>query len=102
AFPRDAVALQLAHQCDFLLGQSRLLRDRIARALPHWGRNEPTFGYLQGMHAFGLEEMGHYDEAWEAGTDAVSRNARDTWAIHACAHVMEMTGRTADGIAFLE
>jgi len=102
AFPRDALALQFAHQCDFLLGQSRLLRDRPSWVLQHWNRDEPTYGYLKGMQAFGLEEMGHYDEAWEAGFEAVGRNPRDTWAIHACAHVMEMTGRTAEGIAFLE
>ena len=101
-FPRDAIALQLAHQVDFLLGQSRMLRDRIAQVLPHWSSDEPTQGYLKGMLAFGLEEMGHYEEAWDAGTEAVGRNPRDAWAIHACAHVMEMTGRTADGIAFLE
>ena len=100
--PRDAIALQFAHQVDFLLGQSRMLRDRIAPILPHWTRDEPTWGYLKGMHAFGLEEMGHYDEAWDAGSEALAINPRDAWAVHACAHVCEMTGRTDQGIAFLE
>ena len=35
--PRDTLALQIAHALDFYLGQSALLRDRIARVLPHWG-----------------------------------------------------------------
>ena len=32
--PRDVLALQAGHVLDFYLGRSRMLRDRIARALP--------------------------------------------------------------------
>lgn len=32
--PRDATALQAAHLWDFFLGDTRSLRDRVARALP--------------------------------------------------------------------
>jgi tetratricopeptide (TPR) repeat protein len=100
--PRDTVALQLAHGLDFYLGQSALLRDRIARALPHWSEQVPGYGYLLGMHAFGLEEMGDYGRAEAAGREAVGRNRGDVWAIHAVAHVMEMQGRARDGIDWLE
>ena len=99
--PRDTLALQIAHALDFYLGQSALLRDRIARVLPHWGEQVPDYGYVLGMHAFGLEEMGDYGRAESAGREAVGRNRGDVWAIHAVAHVMEMQGRTRDGIDWL-
>jgi tetratricopeptide (TPR) repeat protein len=102
AYPRDMIAMQFAHQCDFLLGQSRMLRDRVAWVLPHWARDEASRGYLLGMYAFGLEEMGHYGEAEAAAREAVAQNPSDAWAVHALAHVFEMQGRTAEGIDFME
>lgn len=99
--PRDLFALQMAHQCDFFLGQSGMLRDRVARVLPDWSAADAEYGFLQGMYAFGLEECGQYGRAEEAGRAAVERNPADAWAIHAVAHVMEMQGRREDGIAWL-
>ena len=34
--PRDGLAIQFAHIGDFAIGYSHMLRDRVARALPHW------------------------------------------------------------------
>ncbi len=100
-YPRDPLALQVGHLMDFFLGQSRMLRDRIARALPHWSRDLPGFHAILGMHAFGLEEMGHYGRAEQTGRWAVEIEPGDAWARHAVAHVMEMQGRTTQGIAWL-
>ncbi len=99
--PRDLLALQLAHQCDFFTGRSSMLRDRVAWVLPHWGSGTPGFGFVLGMHAFGLEETNLYARAEEQGRRALSLDARDPWAIHAVAHVMEMEGRAEEGIAWL-
>lgn len=101
-YPRDLLAIQTAHLEDFLLGQSSMLRDRVAQALPHWDAGMPGYGYLLGMHAFGLEETQLYDRAEQSGRRALELNPRDPWAVHAVAHVMEMQGRLADGIAWLD
>lgn len=100
-YPRDSLALQIAHIGDFLLGQSTMLRDRIAQVLPHWNAGVPGFGYVLGMHAFGLEETHLYGQAEERGRFALELNHRDPWAIHAVAHVMEMQGRQEAGIEWL-
>ena len=100
-YPRDLLALQTAHVGDFLLGQSVLLRDRVAQVLPHWSNDVPGHGYVLGMHAFGLEETGLYARAEETGRRALDLNPRDPWAVHAVAHVMEMQGRLGDGIDWL-
>lgn len=99
--PRDLLALLVAHVGDFLLGETQMLRDRVAQVLPHWSREIPGYGYVLGMHAFGLEENAHYGRAEAAGQHALELNRRDAWAVHAVAHVHEMRGRTADGMAWL-
>ncbi len=100
-YPRDAIALQLGHLCDFLLGQSSMLRDRVAWVLPQWSETTPGYGYLLGMHAFGLEETGDYGRAEEVGRRAVELTPGDTWAIHAVAHVLEMQGRLEEGVEWM-
>ncbi len=99
--PRDLLALQLAHLGDLALGHSFMLRDRVARSLKRWSAADKGYGYLLGMHAFGLEECNEYARAEALGRRAFELQAHDAWAVHAVAHVCEMQGRTADGIAWL-
>jgi tetratricopeptide (TPR) repeat protein len=100
-YPNDALALQAGHQIDFFTGNSRMLRDRIARALPAWSERMPGFHALLGMHAFGLEESADYGRAESQGRRALELEPHDGWAQHAVAHVMEMQGRPSDGIAWM-
>jgi tetratricopeptide (TPR) repeat protein len=95
------LALRLAAGFYFNLGDSANLRDSVARVLPSWAEDMTGFGYTLGMYAFGLEECGEYTRAEDTGRRAVAINDKDIWAVHAAAHVMEMQGRTADGIAWL-
>lgn len=99
--PHDALALQVGHQIDFFTGDSRMLRDRIARVLPVWNRSVPGYHAVLGMHAFGLEETGDYRRAEAQGRASLELESRDTWAQHAVAHVMEMQQRRRDGIAWM-
>jgi len=101
ACPRDALALQAGHQIDFFRGDSRMLRDRIARALPAWHEAVPGYHALLGMHAFGLEETGDYAQAEQEGRRAVDLERRDTWAWHAVAHVHEMRNQPREGLAWM-
>ena len=101
AHPMDLLAVQFAQLGDFFLGQSQMLRDRVARVLPRWSRDMPGYGYLLGMHAFGLEECGDYARAEALGREALVLDKRDGWAAHAVAHVMEMQGRAAEGAEFM-
>jgi hypothetical protein len=100
-YPRDALALQAGHLIDFFIGDSRMLRDRIARALPAWGKDVAGYHAVLGMHAFGLEETGDYARAEAEGRLSVGLEPRDGWGQHAVAHVMEMQGRRRDGIAWM-
>lgn len=99
--PRDALALQAGHQIDFFTGNSSMLRDRIASALPAWDASMPGYHAILGMHAFGLEETGDYARAEAEGRRALELEPRDGWAHHAVAHVMEMQCRQRDGIAWM-
>ncbi|MHC5021200.1 MAG: tetratricopeptide repeat protein [Planctomycetota bacterium] len=100
-YPQDALAAQLAHLGDFYLGQQRTLHERIAQVLPRFDSSHPSYSYLLGMLAFGLEERNRFEEAKTAGQQALALNPRDPWAIHAIAHVYEMQGRLEQGVEFL-
>ena len=99
--PRDLVAVRLCHDLAFFLGDCRNLRDSVARVRSQWNEDTPGYGYLLGMHSFGLEECGDYARAEDAGRQALEINPRDCWAVHAVSHVMEMMGRQHDGINWL-
>ncbi len=99
--PRDLAALQWAHLFDFYRGDAPALQARAAQVLPAWDRSDALRPYLLGLHAFGLEECGLYDEAEAVGRQALAGPAKVPWATHAVAHVMEMQGRFEAGAAWL-
>ena len=101
-FPRDTLALQVGHQIDFFRGDSRMLRDRIARVLPAWDPSITGWHAVLGMYGFGLEETGDYVAAETHGRRSVELEPRDSWGWHAVAHVHEMRNAPRDGVAWLE
>ena len=101
-WPRDVLALKLSEYWNFYLGDCRGMREIQARVAPQWDESVPDYGKVLGMSAFALEECGAYDEAERRGRRAVEIDGADIWATHAVAHVMEMTGRQRDGIAWID
>ena len=99
--PRDILALVVAHAFDFRLGLRQMLRDRIARVLPHWHAAIPFYASVLAMYAFGLEENGQYGRAERMARRALELDPRHAGAVHAISHVMEMQGRCREGLAFL-
>ena len=100
--PTDLMALRMAAGFHFNAGDCANMRDGVARVLPAWDDAMVGYGYTLGMYAFGLEECGEYARAEATGRQAVDLNEADIWAVHAVAHVMEMQGRTDDGVAWLD
>ncbi len=100
-YPLDMVALHGGHLMDFYRACARNLRDRIARVLPAWSPDTPGYSLVLGMYAFGLEEAGDYARAEEKGRRAIELQPLDSWAHHAVAHVMEMQGRTQEGVDWM-
>src|SRR5262249_14922769 len=51
-WPRDILALVVAHALDFRLGRRRMMRDRIAQVLPEWDAAMPGYASVLAMYAF--------------------------------------------------
>lgn len=100
--PRDILAFRLHHFCAFWLGRAGQMLRAVDAAAPHWSVAVPGFGSILACRCFANEEAGNYTVAEEAGRAAVALDPGDLWATHGVAHIMEMQGRRAEGIAWLK
>jgi tetratricopeptide (TPR) repeat protein len=100
-WPRDALALQVAHALDYVTGDAALMNDRVQAVLPAWSSDLPGYHAVLAMHAFGLEECGEYERAEEAARAALALNAFDARAHHVMAHLFEMTDRADAGVCWM-
>ena len=100
-YPFDLVAHQAAALTDGFLGRFHRVRDRSARALPLWSKDQPGYGTLLALHAFGAEEAGDYARAEDESRAAADLEPLSFWPHHTVAHVMEMTGRPEDGLGWM-
>jgi tetratricopeptide (TPR) repeat protein len=71
-------------------------------ALHRWNSSDPAYGFILGCHAFVLGETGDGNAAEHTAREALARQPDDVWAAHALTHVFETSGRTFEGIAWLE
>ncbi|HEX6530777.1 MAG TPA: hypothetical protein VF004_13250, partial [Burkholderiales bacterium] len=96
-WPRNVLAVRLAHANYFWLGRAAQMRASLERVASYW-RNDPGF---MACHAFALEETGEYAVAERMARRAVELDPTEVWGAHAVAHVLEMQRRPAEGIAWL-
>ncbi|MEO1291713.1 MAG: tetratricopeptide repeat protein [Pseudomonadota bacterium] len=100
-YPRDALLLKLVHALRFVLGDAKGMRRSIESVLSAYGSDHPSTGYVNGCYAFALEETGEYLAAERRGRDAVVMAEDDAWGLHAVAHVLDMTNRATEGVAWI-
>jgi tetratricopeptide (TPR) repeat protein len=100
--PRDILAFRLAHFVNFWCGRVEAMLASVRCVEPYWSDAVPGFVSLLACRCFAHEEAGYYLEAEHAGREAVRRDPTDLWAAHGVAHVLEMTGRRLEGIAWVD
>lgn len=100
--PHDILAFRLAHFVDFWLGRPEAMLASVLSVEPRWSAALPGYTAVLGCRCFAHEEMGYYLAAEQAGREAIRLDPTDLWAAHGIAHVLEMTGRRAEGIAWVE
>ena len=100
--PHDILAIRMAHFLTFWCGRPEAMLASVLSVGRHW--SDAVFGYsaMLACRCFAHEENGHYLEAEHAGRDVIRRDPTDLWAAHGVAHVLEMTGRRREGIAWVE
>jgi hypothetical protein len=100
--PHDILAFRLAHFVNFWSGRPEAMLASVRSVERHWSEALPGYSSMLACRCFALEEAGCYLEAEYVGRDAVRRDPADLWAAHGVAHVLEMTGRRLEGIAWVE
>ena len=95
---RDLLALRVAQDLYFFLGDRAGLLRVAEQVVPAWHPGEPGWGYVQGILAFGLEENAATARPSPPPGPRSAPRPDDVWAVHALAHVFEMEGRPGDGV----
>lgn len=99
--PRDILAFRFHHFAAFWMGKAPAMLSAVEGIMPHWEGDVPGYGSVLACRAFANEEAGNLLIAEHAGREAIRRDPADLWAAHAVAHVLEMQGRRAEGIAWI-
>ena len=100
--PLDLAGHQCALRLDGYQGRFHREAARAARALPCWSKNHPNYGIMLSFYGFGLEELGDFSQAEDVSREAAELEPNGYWPHHAVSHVLEMTGRPADGLTWMD
>jgi len=97
----DFAALRFAHDLYLHAGAVERRCEAEAELVAAWPADESHRGFVWGMHAFSLTEVGRHHEAEQLGTAALAADPEDLWARHALAHVYENTDDTPRSLELL-
>ncbi len=99
--PHDLAGHQCAMRLDGYQGRFHREAARAARALPFWSKDQPNYGIMLSFYGFGLEELGDFAQAEDVSRAAAELEPHGYWPHHAVSHVLEMTGRPEQGLAWM-
>jgi len=100
-WPLDLLAFRQYTGTLFWSGDKRQQAEVSAGVAGHWGPGIPGYGHFLSAHTFAMEEVGQYAVAERSAREALALQPQDLWALHGLAHVLEMQGRTREGIGLL-
>lgn len=98
----DPVLVKITHLLRFMSGDAAGMLSLTQPFADRDGDHAPGFGFILGCHAFALEENGLLVEAEEMAQLALHRERDDVWAMHALAHVYDVSNRTGEGLLWVE
>jgi tetratricopeptide (TPR) repeat protein len=101
-WPHDLLAFRQYTGTLFWVGDKRYQAEVVAGQAGYWSSQIPGYGHFLSAKSFAMEEVGNYEVAECAAREALSIQQQDLWALHGLAHVLEMQGRTGEGIELLE
>ncbi|KGN51864.1 tetratricopeptide repeat protein 38 [Cucumis sativus] len=97
-FPKDLSSLKRAQVLCFYLGSADLSLALVQQVLP---QNQEE-GFIYGMLAFPLLELGCMEEAEKAARRGLDINKKDGWAQHALCHVLQYRCHFKEAVEFME
>jgi hypothetical protein len=100
-WPLDLLAFRQYTGTLFWSGDKRQQAEVSAGVAGCWGPEVPGYGHFLSAHTFAMEEVGQYAVAERSAHAALALQPQDLWALHGLAHVLEMQGRTREGIEIL-
>ncbi|MEZ5728289.1 MAG: tetratricopeptide repeat protein [Burkholderiaceae bacterium] len=101
-YPSDVLAFRLHHFVAFWLGRPEAMVSTLDSIRRAWQPEMPAYGAMLSCCAFASEEAGLYTPAENYGREAVAIDPGDPWGAHAVAHVLQMQGRTREGIDWID
>ncbi|XP_038891807.1 tetratricopeptide repeat protein 38 isoform X2 [Benincasa hispida] len=97
-FPKDLLSLKRAQLLCFYMGNADLSLALVQQVLP---QNQEE-GFIYGMLAFSLLELGYMEEAEKAARRGLDINKKDGWAQHALCHVLQYRCHFKEAVEFME